>query len=123
MKKGIIIFVSAAVVVIGGVIIAGSLSNKSTSENSQDPSSQTDSSTAPTGNLQQFTMADVAKHQSETDCWTVVSGEIYDITRYIPRHPGGKEILRACGNDATTLFNSRTTAEGEQVGSGSPSFH
>ena len=46
---------------------------------------------------------------------------MYDLTDYVIRHPGGNEILRACGTDATSLFNSRQSADGrERVGSGTP---
>ncbi len=68
---------------------------------------------------QMFSKDDVL-HATETDCWTYVRDSVYDITSYIPRHPGGDEILRACGTDGTSLFESRTTTEGEQVGSGAP---
>lgn len=47
--------------------------------------------------------------------------KLYDLTDYVIRHPGGNEILRACGTDATSLFNSRQSADGrERVGSGAP---
>ncbi len=67
-----------------------------------------------------LTVAEVKKHNTESDCWAIISEKVYDITEYIPRHPGGDEILRACGNDATTLFTSRTTENGDSVGSGTP---
>lgn len=67
-----------------------------------------------------FTVSDVAKHNTESDCWTIISGNVYDITSYIPYHPGGAEILRACGTDGTTLFNTRHTTDGQAVGSGTP---
>lgn len=57
-----------------------------------------------------ITKTEVAKHASENDCWTIINGSVYDITSYIPRHPGGKNILSACGTDGTNLFN------GEQEG-------
>jgi len=62
----------------------------------------------------------VTGHNSKTDCWTIINGLVYDITPYVPRHPGGAEILRACGTDGTTLFTTRTTDSGEKVGSGTP---
>ncbi len=65
-----------------------------------------------------ITLIEVQKHNSKTDCWTIITGSVYDITDYIPRHPGGDEILRVCGADGTQLFTSRTTDEGEKVGSG-----
>ena len=67
-----------------------------------------------------FTMGEVASHSSKTDCWTIISGQVYDLTDFINRHPGGDEILRACGTDATTLFVSRTTKDGQSIGSGTP---
>jgi cytochrome b involved in lipid metabolism len=39
------------------------------------------------------------------DAWTVLSGNVYNITPYIPYHPGGEpELLRAAGRDGTKLF-------------------
>ena len=67
-----------------------------------------------------FTAEEVAKHNSQNDCWTIIDGSVYDLTSYIPNHPGGKEILRACGADGSSLFKSRETNSGEAVGSGNP---
>lgn len=38
------------------------------------------------------------------DCWTLVNGRVYDVTNYIPYHPGGKKIMLGAGKDATQLF-------------------
>ncbi len=67
-----------------------------------------------------FTIDEVASHNSRTDCWTIISGQVYELTDFINRHPGGDEVLRACGTDATTLFTSRTTKDGQSIGSGTP---
>ena len=59
-----------------------------------------------------LTEAEVAKHTIDTDCWTIVENNVYDITPYIPNHPGGKKnIMRACGTDSTAMF---TTNAGRQ---------
>lgn len=68
----------------------------------------------------EFSMNEVTQHSSKEDCWTVISGNVYDLTEFVNRHPGGDEILRACGADATTLFTKRQTQEGQSVGSGKP---
>ncbi|KAI8956886.1 hypothetical protein F5Y11DRAFT_361311 [Daldinia sp. FL1419] len=39
------------------------------------------------------------------DAWTALGGRVYNITPYIPFHPGGEpELLRAAGRDGTKLF-------------------
>lgn len=67
-----------------------------------------------------YTLTEVARHSSRGDCWAVISNQVYNITNYIGRHPGGDEILRACGQDATTLFLERQTKDGKPVGTGGP---
>jgi hypothetical protein len=44
--------------------------------------------TAPSG-PKTFTMAEVAKHNTEADCWVVVNGEVLDATPFLADHPGG----------------------------------
>ncbi len=67
-----------------------------------------------------ITAEEVASHDSRDDCWTVINGKVYNITGFISSHPGGDEILRACGIDATSLFTQRETSSGQPVGSGTP---
>lgn len=39
------------------------------------------------------------------DAWTVLGGKVYNITPYIPYHPGGEpELMKAAGRDGTKLF-------------------
>ena len=70
--------------------------------------------------LQDYSAQEVAKHDRPDSCWTIIDGMVYDITSYIPNHPAGDEILRACGKDGSSLFNQRQTADGQTVGSGFP---
>ncbi|HMS30769.1 MAG TPA: cytochrome b5-like heme/steroid binding domain-containing protein [Candidatus Saccharibacteria bacterium] len=67
----------------------------------------------------QLTSLAVAKHDSKDDCWTIIDGSVYDLTSYINNHPGGSQILKACGTDGTKLFQQRMNG-GEKVGSGTP---
>ena len=40
------------------------------------------------------------------DAWTALGGMVYNITPYVPFHPGGKgELLRCAGKDGNKLFN------------------
>ncbi|KAI0396467.1 hypothetical protein F5Y17DRAFT_103559 [Xylariaceae sp. FL0594] len=39
------------------------------------------------------------------DAWTALGGKVYNVTPYLPFHPGGEpELLRAAGRDGTRLF-------------------
>merc|ERR1719313_2723759 len=53
-----------------------------------------------------YSMEEVAKHTSKTDCWVVVSGQVLDVTKFLGEHPGGElAILTFGGKDATEEFN------------------
>lgn len=50
----------------------------------------------------------VARHNTQGDCWIIVSGKVYSVSSYLSMHPGGRSvILERCGKDATTAFSTR----------------
>ncbi len=52
-----------------------------------------------------YTAQSVSLHNNANDCWTIVSGFVYDITSYINQHPGGRrQIIQSCGIDSTDMF-------------------
>lgn len=61
---------------------------------------------ATTTTVKSYTAAEVATHKDASSCWLIISGKVYDVTRFIPSHPGGREILNGCGKDATAMFAS-----------------
>lgn len=52
-----------------------------------------------------YTAADVATHNSASSCWLILDAKVYDVTKFIPSHPGGNDILKGCGKDATKMFS------------------
>jgi L-lactate dehydrogenase (cytochrome) len=53
-----------------------------------------------------LTGTEVAKHNGPQDCWVIVHGRAYDVTDFLPEHPGGmKIILKYAGKDATEEFD------------------
>eukprot|EP00339_Tiarina_fusa_P028806 CAMPEP_0117047984 /NCGR_PEP_ID=MMETSP0472-20121206/33149_1 /TAXON_ID=693140 ORGANISM="Tiarina fusus, Strain LIS" /NCGR_SAMPLE_ID=MMETSP0472 /ASSEMBLY_ACC=CAM_ASM_000603 /LENGTH=133 /DNA_ID=CAMNT_0004760869 /DNA_START=8 /DNA_END=409 /DNA_ORIENTATION=+ len=48
-----------------------------------------------------YTWDEIKKHKTQDDLWVVVSGKVYDVTSWLPRHPGGFAIMNAAGDDAT----------------------
>lgn len=52
-----------------------------------------------------FTWEELAKHNTRSDAYVAIRGNVYDITSFIARHPGGEDILLfAAGRDATQVF-------------------
>lgn len=50
----------------------------------------------------------VSKHNTKGDCWFIVHNKVYDVTEYIPFHPGGaREIVTSCGKEATMAFDTK----------------
>ncbi|SMN18724.1 similar to Saccharomyces cerevisiae YML054C CYB2 Cytochrome b2 (L-lactate cytochrome-c oxidoreductase) [Maudiozyma saulgeensis] len=48
---------------------------------------------------------EVAKHNKPDDCWVVINGYVYDVTFFIPNHPGGEDVIKAnAGKDVTAMF-------------------
>ncbi|KAL7628913.1 Cytochrome b2, mitochondrial precursor [Parahypoxylon ruwenzoriense] len=49
---------------------------------------------------------EVSKHDSKDSCWVVIHGKVYDVTEFLPEHPGGMRIiLKYAGKDATAEFD------------------
>lgn len=62
---------------------------------------------APKASASGYTMAQVRKHANAASCWTVISGNVYDLTKWVNRHPGGRaRILGLCGKDGTAAFRA-----------------
>lgn len=49
--------------------------------------------------------SEVAKHNTDGDCWVVIHGKAYDVTEFKDDHPGGSNIiLKWAGKDATETY-------------------
>ncbi|OQE16547.1 hypothetical protein PENFLA_c027G04635 [Penicillium flavigenum] len=59
-----------------------------------------------------FSLADIQTHRVEGNCWIAIHGNVYDVSRFLNSHPGGKAIiLRHAGTDATRAFQDVHPAE------------
>lgn len=51
--------------------------------------------------------SEIRRHDSAESLWVVISGEVYDLTHWAQRHPGGLKVLLAwAGKDATRAFQA-----------------
>jgi hypothetical protein len=58
--------------------------------------------------LPNYTLADVAKHNTPADCWMILNNtEVYNVTAFLNIHPAGAAPMTPfCGANATTAFNN-----------------
>lgn len=100
------------VLIVGGFIGYYTLGNRENkpSGSTQTPNQQTGASAAPSNkpNTKSLTMTEVAKHNTPSDCWVVVSNKVYNVTNLEDSHPGGRQaIISSCGTDATEKFMTK----------------
>jgi cytochrome b involved in lipid metabolism len=65
-------------------------------------------SSTPLSSVKTYTLAEIATHNTEQSCYVTIRGEVYDVTQWIPKHPGGPQrIINLCGTDATQAFETK----------------
>lgn len=66
-----------------------------------------------------FTRQDIALHSKEDDAWIIHAGYVYDITSFLERHPGGKDILlENLGKDVTRLMKLKSPHKHSKIAYG-----
>ena len=53
-----------------------------------------------------ISLKELQGHTSRNDCWMVIDGKVYDVTKFLQDHPGGEEVLlEVAGTDASEAFD------------------
>ena len=61
-----------------------------------------------------YTLEQVAMHSGRNDCWTAINGNVYNVTTWAIKHPGGDQnIYRLCGIDGSSAFSGQHGGQGE----------
>ena len=59
-----------------------------------------------------YTVAQVAKHATAASCWSIVGKSVYDLTKFIPLHPGGPAMIKSlCGKNGTAAFTGQHSGQ------------
>jgi delta8-fatty-acid desaturase len=62
-------------------------------------------SSSPGDPLARHSPSEVAKHNTREGLWIIIEDRIYDVTRYVEKHPGGPlPLLDMAGKDCTDVF-------------------
>lgn len=116
-KNKILAGVIAVVLVVGAAVLLFGNSPKTGNQQSADQYGASGTVTSPDGNIEvgitttspkTFTAADVATHNSASSCYTIINGNVYDVTSFASKHPGGAEkVLSLCGKDGSSAFDKQ----------------
>lgn len=75
---------------------------------SSTPKAESSAAPKPTAEQTGYTMEKVRANNNEASCWSVINGNVYDLTSWIGSHPGGKgNILSLCGKNGTAEFSAK----------------
>ncbi len=116
MRLSTLIVASAVIILVG----AGCSKKQTSSDQIQKPSDSAGTVERKSVTFENpdaslvYTMDEVSAHATSTDCWFVIGENVYDVSNAGTKHPGGDALYEGCGEDATTLFETRP------MGSGTP---
>ena len=106
MKSATVVLVTALGLTLTGII--GCAANENSELASSEITSEASVASEPV-----ITVETVAKHATSGDCWSIVNGNVYDLTQWISVHPGGTGPIESmCGVDATTAFTNQHNGQG-----------
>lgn len=69
------------------------------------PGPTPDPTPGPTPGVQTISSAQLQNHNSANDCWVLIDGDVYDLTVYADKHPGGASVItNLCGTDGSAMY-------------------
>lgn len=55
-----------------------------------------------------LSISEIKTHNSKSDCWSIVNGNVYNLSSYVQKHPGGAAVIaNICGKDGTNAFSNQ----------------
>jgi cytochrome b involved in lipid metabolism len=106
-----VLVVLVSLAAITATVLAGHSGAQSVWEATSDTTTATASIATTTATI---SLTEVSQHSTADDCWSVVNGNVYELTQWINDHPGGSSPIESmCGVDASTAFNSQHSGQGD----------
>lgn len=66
--------------------------------------------------MKAISLEELEAANGEEKLWVAVRGNVYDLTRFLDRHPGGRDfLLVAAGKDVTSLYESMHSEKNTKV--------
>jgi len=66
---------------------------------------------SPTGTMT-LSNAEIRTHNTKSDCWSIVNGNVYNLTSYMSSHPGGQSVIaNICGKDGSSAFTNQHNSQ------------
>jgi cytochrome b involved in lipid metabolism len=58
--------------------------------------------------------SEIKTHNLKSDCWSIVNGNVYNLTSYVKNHPGGASVIaNICGKDGSKAFVNQHNTQGK----------
>ena len=58
--------------------------------------------------------SEIKTHNLKSDCWSIVNGNVYNLTSYVKSHPGGASVIaNICGKDGSKAFVNQHNTQGK----------
>lgn len=55
--------------------------------------------------LRVISASEISQHATPNDCWVIIHNKVYDLTKFLDEHPGGKKVISNwAGKDGTAAF-------------------
>jgi uncharacterized membrane protein len=106
--------VIAGIAVLGLTFLTGHSGAKAVWEEKLDKPSQTST----TASDVTYKESDVKKHSDAKSCWSIINGNVYDLTKWIKKHPGGESAIKSlCGVDGSSLFDGAHSGQSGPIAS------
>ena len=106
------VIIAAVIIGATGALVFWQKQQKDTTQAIQDQMQEE----SPATEQREYTLADVTTHSTESDCWSTINGGVYNLTSWIPRHPGGKQAIEGlCGKDGSAAFNAQHGGGAQQA--------